>query len=158
MAGSLSNCSESHLLLLFFSARTTLIRFSNLRSIFVCLSNGLQRYKLSMNIFDVISYILRVKHKKVTKISILATQVYNIYSLGGLYVYPNILRTIIFEYSIYGNYAVSNLLKKQYIIAIYQINTNAISVQAWNCMFYFVLGGPRKAQTYKIDSSPRHKT
>ncbi len=53
-----------------------------------------------MNIFDVISHILRVKHKKVTKISILATQVYDIYSLGGdkLYVYPNILRTIIFEY------------------------------------------------------------
>lgn len=52
-----------------------------------------------MNIFDVIGYILRVKHKKVTKISILATQVYDINSLGGkLYVYPNILRTIIFEY------------------------------------------------------------
>lgn len=54
-----------------------------------------------MNIFDVIGYILRVKHKKVTKISILATQVYDICSLGGggkLYVYPNILRTIIFEY------------------------------------------------------------
>jgi len=30
---------ESHLLLLFFSARTTLIRFSNLRSIFISLSN-----------------------------------------------------------------------------------------------------------------------
>lgn len=52
-----------------------------------------------MNIFDVIGYILRVKHKKVTKISILATQVYNIYSLGGkLYVYPNILGTIILEF------------------------------------------------------------
>jgi len=53
-----------------------------------------------MNIFDVIGYILRVKHKKVTKISILATQVYDICSLGSdkLYVYPNILRTIIFEY------------------------------------------------------------
>lgn len=53
-----------------------------------------------MNIFDVIGYILRVKHKKVTKISILATQVYDICPLGGdkLYVYPNILRTIIFEY------------------------------------------------------------
>ena len=52
-----------------------------------------------MNIFDVIGYILRVKHKKVTKISILATQVYNIYSFGGgLYVYPNILGTIIFEF------------------------------------------------------------
>lgn len=53
-----------------------------------------------MNIFDVIGYILRVKHKKVTKISILATQVYDINSLGGgkLYVYANILRTIIFEY------------------------------------------------------------
>ena len=53
-----------------------------------------------MNIFDVIGYILRVKHKKVTKISILATQVYDICSLGGdkLYVYPKILGTIIFEY------------------------------------------------------------
>ena len=53
-----------------------------------------------MNIFDVIGYILRVKHKKVTKISILATQVYDINSLGGgkLYVYPNILRMIILEY------------------------------------------------------------
>ena len=60
----------------------------------------LQKYKLSMNIFDVIGYILRVKHKKVTKISILATQVYDICSLGGdkIYVYHNILRTIIFEY------------------------------------------------------------
>ena len=60
----------------------------------------LQKYKLSMNIFDVIGYILRVKHKKVTKISILATQVYNICSLGGgkLYVYPNILGTIILEF------------------------------------------------------------
>lgn len=37
-----------------------------------------------MNIFDVIGYILRVKHKKVTKISILATQVYDICSLGGI--------------------------------------------------------------------------
>lgn len=36
-----------------------------------------------MNIFDVIGYILREKHKKVTKISILATQVYDICSLGG---------------------------------------------------------------------------
>lgn len=35
-----------------------------------------------MNIFDIIGYILRVKHKKVTKTSILATQVYDIYSLG----------------------------------------------------------------------------
>lgn len=54
-----------------------------------------------MNIFDVIGYILRAKHKKVTKISILATQVYDIYSFGGddkLYVYPNILGTIIFKY------------------------------------------------------------
>ena len=54
-----------------------------------------------MDIFDVISHILRVKHKKVTKISILAPQVYDICSLGGddkLYVYPKILGTIIFEY------------------------------------------------------------
>lgn len=54
-----------------------------------------------MNIFDIIGYILRVKHKKVTKISILAPQVYDICSLGGddkLYVYPKILGTIIFEY------------------------------------------------------------
>lgn len=53
-----------------------------------------------MNIFDVIGYILRTNHKKVTKTSILATKVYDIYSLGGgkLYVYLNILGTIIFEF------------------------------------------------------------
>ena len=32
MAGSLAECSDSPLLFLFFSARTTLIRFSSLRS------------------------------------------------------------------------------------------------------------------------------
>ena len=37
-----------------------------------------------MNIFDVIGYILRTNHKKVTKTSILATKVYDIYSLGGV--------------------------------------------------------------------------
>lgn len=52
-----------------------------------------------MNIFDVIGYILWTNHKKVTKTSILATKVYDIYSLGGkLYVYLNILGTIIFEF------------------------------------------------------------
>lgn len=90
-----------------------------------------------MNIFDVIGYILRVKHKKVTKISILATQVYNICSLGGkLYVYP-----LIYQERLFWNFVILwelNGIKpaeKQYIIAVYQIDTNSISVQVWTLDF-----------------------
>jgi len=35
------------------------------------------------NIFDLLGYILQKKYKKVTKTSILATQVYDTNSLGG---------------------------------------------------------------------------
>ena len=87
-----------------------------------------------MNIFDVIGYILRAKHKKVTKISILATQVYDIYSLGGMI---NSMFTLIYQERLFLNIVILwelNGIKpaeKQYIIAIYQINTNSISVQVW---------------------------
>ena len=53
MAGSLSNCSESHLLLLFFSARTTLIRFSNLRfMLYVFYPHTYKDKNYLKNIFD----------------------------------------------------------------------------------------------------------
>lgn len=88
-----------------------------------------------MNIFDVISHILRVKHKKVTKISILAPQVYDICSLGGMI---NSMFTLRYQERLFLNIVILwkfsgiKSTEEQYIIAIYQINTNSISVQVWN--------------------------
>lgn len=74
-----------------------------------------------------------------TKISILAPQVYDICSLGGddkLYVYPKILGTIILNIVILWELSGIKSTEEQYIIAIYQIDTNYISVQAWSRFTY----------------------